>query len=227
MLGAKVPIAVVKSKLLFEGRAGQGNFLTLPSICSGTTASYLEVESYSGEISSTVTHPPVGIEGCGKVPFAPMAEVKAKTSLSDQPDGAHGRHVPQNVHEEEINTADIKDAHVAFPEGMTLNPSAAHGLEACTPAQIAIGSATPAACPAGSKVGTVAIETDLPPGALTGNVYLGSPSGGTITEPPFTIYLDAESVYGVSVKLQGLGGRKPQHGQVGSIVQGQPPAAVQ
>ena len=205
ILGAKVPIAVVKSKLLFEGRAGQGNFLTLPSICSGTTTSYLEVESYSGEVSSTATHPPVGIEGCDKVPFAPTAEVTAKTSASDRPDGVTTLvKVSQKVHEEEINTADIKDAHVSFPEGMTLNPSAAHGLEACTPTQIAIGSAGPAHCPAGSKIGTVTIETDLPPGTLTGSAYLGNPGGGPITGPPFTIYLDAESVYGVSVKLQGL-----------------------
>lgn len=205
MLGAKVPIAVVKSKLLFEGRAGEGNFLTLPSICSGTTTSYLEVESYNGEISSTKTHPPVGVTGCDKVPFAPTAEVKPQTSASDQPDGATTLvKVSQNVHEAEINTADIKDAHVTFPEGMTLNPSAAHGLAACTPAQIAIGSAKPNTCPAGSKIGTVNIETDLPPGSLTGNAYLGNPSNGPIVEPPFTIYLDAESVYGVSVKLQGL-----------------------
>lgn len=203
-LGAKVPIAVVKSKLLFEGRAGQGNFLTLPSVCSSSTTSYLEVESYSGEISTTTTHTPVGVEGCGNVPFEPLAEVIPGTAASDQPDGARTVvKVPQHAGASEVNTADIEDAHVTLPEGMTLDPSAAHELQACTPAQIAIGEAKPVTCPAASRVGTVTIETDLPPKTLTGGVYLGDPGGGPITKPPFTIYLDAESVYGVSVRLQG------------------------
>lgn len=215
MLGAKVPIAVVKSKLLFEGRAGQGNFLTLPSICSGTTTSYLEVESYSGEVSSTVTHPPVGIEGCDKVPFKPTVTISPENSASDQPDGATADvHVPQNAGAEEINTSDIKDVRVTLPEGMTLNPSAAHGLAACTAAQIGIGTSGPVTCPAASKVGTVTVETDLPPGSLTGSVYLGSPSGGPITEPPYTIYLDAESALGVSVRLQGSVTPDPSTGRL-------------
>ena len=92
---------------------------------------------------------------------------------------------------------------MTLPEGMTLNPSAAHGLETCSPAQIGIGRTNPVTCPAGSKVGTVTIETDLPPHSLAGNVYLGNPAGGPIGGPPFTIYLDAESIYGVSVRLQG------------------------
>ncbi|HEV3318845.1 MAG TPA: hypothetical protein VG053_03805 [Solirubrobacteraceae bacterium] len=215
MLGVKVPIAVVKSKLLFEGRAGQGNFLTLPSVCSGTTTSYLEVESYNGEVSSTATHPPVGIEGCDKVPFKPTVTVTPENSSSDQPDGSTADvMVPQNVGAEEINTADIRDAHVTLPEGMTLNPSAAHGLQACTAAQINIGTTAPVTCPAGSKVGAVTIETDLPPGSLTGSVYLGSPSGGPITEPPYTIYLDAESTLGVSVRLQGSVTPDPSTGRL-------------
>jgi hypothetical protein len=214
MLGAKVPIGVVKSKLLFEGRAGQGNFLTLPSICSGTT-SYLEVESYNGEVSSTPTHPPVGVEGCEKVPFKPTVTVTPENTGSDQPDGATAEvKAPQNVGENEINTSDIKDVRVTLPEGMTLNPSAAHGLAACTGAQIGIGTTNPVACPAASKVGTVTIETDLPPGSLAGNVYLGSPSGAPITEPPYTIYLDAESTLGVSVRLQGSVTPDPSTGRL-------------
>ena len=203
VLGGKAPLGVLKSKLIFEGRK-DGNFLTLPSVCSSTTTSYLEVESYAGEISRTPTHTPVGVEGCDKVPFKPTTTVTPETSTSDAPDGITADvHVPQNAGAEQINTADIQDAHVTLPEGMTLNPSAAHGLETCSPAQIAIGTTNPVTCPAGSKVGTVTIETDLPPQSLSGNVYLGNPGGGQIGGPPFTIYLDAESIYGVSVRLQG------------------------
>jgi hypothetical protein len=201
-LGKSAP--VLKSKLNFDGRAG-GNFLTLPSECTPVTTTYLEVESYSGEVAKTLTHPPLGVEGCNKVPFGPTTEVTPGASQFDQPDGATTEvKVPQKANPEEINTADIKDAHVTLPEGLTLNPSAAHGLEACSPSQIGIGTTNPVACPAGSEVGTVTIETDLPEKSLAGKVFLGAPSGLPITGPPFTIYVDAESpTYGVSVRLQG------------------------
>ena len=210
-----VPLTALKSKLNFNGRAGKGNFLTLPSECSSTTTSYLEVESWTSEISKTQTHTPVGVEGCGNVPFKPVAEVKPGMSTSDQPDGATTVvKVPQYAGAGEINTADIRDAHVTLPEGMTLNPSAAHGLAACTGAQIGIGTTNPVACPPASRVGTVAIETDLPPKTLTGGVYLGDPGGGPITQPPFTIYLDAESALGVSVRLQGSVNPNPSTGRL-------------
>lgn len=200
---AKSPLKVLKSKLLFNGHAG-GNFLTLPSACSPSTTSYIEVESYEGQVASTATHSPTGVEGCDKVPFTPTVTVTPESSASDQPDGATAEvKAPQHAGEAEINTSDIRDVHVTLPEGMTLNPAAAHGLAACAAAQIGIGTTNPVTCPPASKVGTVTIETDLPPGSLAGNVYLASPGGGKITGPPYTIYLDAESVYGVSVRLQG------------------------
>ena len=204
LIGVKSPLKVLMSKLNFNGHAG-GDFLTLPSICSSTTTSHLELESWSGEIATTETHTPVGVEGCDKVPFSPSVTIAPETAQSDAPDGATTVvQVPQRVHENEINTSDIQDARLTLPEGLTLNPAAAQGLEACSGEQIGIGTANPVGCPAGSKIGTVTIETDLPPGSLTGNVYLGSAGGGPITAPPYTIYLDAESpTYGVSVRLQG------------------------
>lgn len=202
-ISASIPI--LKSKLLFKGRAGQGNFLTLPSVCSSSTTSHVEVESYAGEISRTDTHTPFGVEECGKVPFAPSATVAPETGAPDTPDGATTVvQVPQKVKATEINTSDIRDAVVSLPEGLTLNPSAANGLAACTAAQIGIGTRNPVSCPAASRVGAVTIETDLPPRSLTGSVFLASPSGAPITDPPFTIYLDAEAPnLDVSVRLQG------------------------
>ena len=49
------------------------------------------------------------------------------------------------------------------------------------------------ACPAGSKIGTVAIETDLPTKSLTGTSTLAAQRHGPITDPPFPISIDAES----------------------------------
>ncbi len=215
LLPIKASLTVLMSQLNFNGRAGQGNFLTVPSVCSSTTTSHLELESYAGEISRTETHTPVGVEGCDKVPFKPTATVSPETAASDQPDGATTVvKVAQNVSAMDINTSDIRDAHVTLPEGMTLNPAAAHGLQACSAAQIGIETTNSVSCPAGSRVGTVTIETDLPPGSLSGPVYLGSPSGGAITAPPYTIYLDAESSLGVSVRLQGSVTPNPSTGRL-------------
>jgi hypothetical protein len=214
------PLRVLMSKLNFNGHAGaegRENFLTLPSVCSSTTTSHLELESYSGEIAPTETHTPVGVEGCDKVPFAPSVTVTPGTSQSDTGDGATTVvQVPQNVGASQTNTSDIQNARVTLPEGLTLNPSAAHGLEACSAAQIGIGTTNAVSCHAGSRIGTVTIETDLPPGSLAGPVYLGSPSGGQITGPPYTIYLDAdaESSLGVSVRLQGSVTPNPATGRL-------------
>jgi hypothetical protein len=222
LLGVKSPLKVLMSKLNFNGRAG-GNFLTVPSVCSSTTTSHLELESWTGEKSQTETHTPVGVEGCDNVPFKPVATVTPENAGSDQPDGATTVvKVPQNNESEGTNTSDIKDAHVTLPEGLTLNPAAAHGLEACTAGQIAIGTTNPVTCPPASRVGTVTIETDLPPGSLTGAVYLGSPSGEQIKGPPYTIYLDANAsgvdpktgLEGVSVRLQGSVTPNPSTGRL-------------
>ncbi len=223
VLPVKAKLKVLKSKLNFDGHAGQGNFLTLPSVCSSTTTSHLEVESYAGEISRTETHTPVGVEGCDKVPFAepplsPSTTVEPEAGAGSAPDGPDGAttvvRVPQQVKENQINVSDIRDARVTLPEGLTLNPAAAHGLEACSAAQIGIGTRNPVTCPAGSRVGSVAIETDLPPGTLKGSVFLASPSGGPITDPPYTIYLDAESNVDVSVRLQGTVAPDPSTGRL-------------
>ncbi len=223
---AKVKLKTLKSKLNFNGHAGIGNFLTIPSVCASTTTSFLELETYAGEKSHTETHTPVGVEGCDKVPFAPSTTVEPEAGAGSQPDGPDGAttvvQVPQKVKATEINTSDIQDARVTLPEGLTLNPSAAHGLEACSAAQIGIGTRNPVTCPAGSRVGSVAIETDLPPGTLTGSVFLASLGGGPITDPPYTIYLDAESNVDVSVRLQGTVSPDPSTGRLTVTFAGNP-----
>jgi len=217
----KSGLKTLESKLFFDGHAGKEgkqNFLTMPSDCAESPTSYLELETYppTERIGATPTTPPVGIAGCdSKVPFAPTATLEPETTQHDAPDGASATVRAQQFEgEKQINTADIRDAHVTLPEGLTLNPAAASVLGTCSPEQIAIGSSAPVTCPASSKIGTVQIETDLPPGSLGGNVYLGAPGGTPITAPPYTIYIDAESVYGVSVRLQGSVEPNPSTGRL-------------
>ena len=51
--------------------------------------------------------------------------------------------------------------------------------------------------------------------ASAGNVYLGKPDGtGLITGPPYLIFIDAESVYGVSLRLEGKAVPNPDTGRL-------------
>jgi hypothetical protein len=210
-------LKTLKSKLFFNGHAGNGNFLTLPSECGPPekSTSYLELESEDHKVASVATVPPVGVNGCKNVPFTPTTQVKPQDSGYDQADGAVTEVlVPQNEASSEINTADIAAGHALLPEGLTLNPSAAHGLEACAPAKVHFESTVPAECPGGSKLGTVNIETDLPKGSLSGSVYLAAPSGIPITGPPYAIYIVAESVYDVKVKVEATVAPDPSTGRL-------------
>jgi hypothetical protein len=216
----KTKLKTVESKLFFNGHAGvegKENFLTMPSSCTAPS-SYLELETYGPTVEhlSAPTTPPVSVEGCNKVPFEPTVTVTPETSQYDTPDGAvTDVHVPQKEKSNETNTADIADAHVTLPEGLTLNPSAAQGLEACTQAQLGKGTRNPVSCPASSKIGTVNIETDLPPGSLAGNVYLGKANGtSSITGPPYLIFIDTESVYDASLRLEGQAVPNPTTGRL-------------
>src|ERR1700760_2650118 len=216
----KAKLKTVESKLFFNGHAGKEgkeNFLTMPSSCVAPSTSYLELETYGPvEKTSLATTPPVKVEHCDKVPFAPTATVTPETSQYESPDGATTDvRVPQFEKSSQINTADIADAHVTLPEGLTLNPSAVNGLKACTQTQLHRGSTAPVECPPESKIGTGNTETDLPPGSLAGNVYLGQADGtSAITGPPYLVFIDAESVYDVSVRLEGQAVPDPATGRL-------------
>lgn len=202
---------LIESRLIFEGTAlgpgGTSPFITMPSTCLGPQTTDLKVRSYEGQEEDGSFTTPVGASGCEKVPFAPTVKVEPATTQSDEPDGATVKvEVPQNTSPTAIDSSMLKDASVTLPEGMTLNPAAASGLEACTNAQFGKGTTNPVSCPAGSQVGTTTIETpDLPPGSLTGKVYVGAPeSTNPESGSEYRIFIDAEApTFGVSVRLEG------------------------
>ena len=216
------------------GTTGQGGFITNPSSCTGTgpkTTTTIHVTSAAGEGAKGAYGGPLGTEGCkgespfSAVPFEPKFSLASgpEESQSDLPDGiTTNLSLPHDPSPKGIDTSQLENAVVTLPEGMTLNPSAARGLEACTPAQARIHSETfGVACPSASKIGTVALEVPtLPPGSLTGNIYLGGPEsglirGGTEAKPEYTMYVNAESKrYGVDVRLEGTVTPNPTTGQV-------------
>ena len=100
---------------------------------------------------------------------------------------------------------------------MGLNPSSADQLKFCTDDQFNKGNRQAVACPAASKIGTVAIETPpLPAGSLAGSVFLGKQlSRNPTSGDEYRIFVDAESSrYGVSVRLLGKVSADPKTGRL-------------
>jgi hypothetical protein len=211
-------LPLISSRLTFFGNIGKGvaptgsgGFITNPTSCTGTgpqTTSKLTLTSKEGATAEEKYTTLLGTENCGLLPFAPTFALTPETTQSNLPDGITTELVlphdlePGTTH---LDSSQLKTASVTLPEGMTLNESAARGLEACTPAQIGIHTRNPVSCPAGSKIGTLSLNVPgLPSGSLPGKIFLGGPETGPITGPPYIIYLDAESPrYGISVRLKG------------------------
>ncbi|MHB1538974.1 MAG: hypothetical protein ACYCUM_11750 [Solirubrobacteraceae bacterium] len=212
---------VVESKLIFWGRPHEHNpaapektFITMPSECNGPQTTLLHISSYEdpGHFSFKENPTPVGATGCATLPDAPKIEQKPETTAADAPDGTTVTlRVPQGTTSPSTpNSPTVKQAVVTLPEGMTLNPSAANGLQACP--SIGIGTNAPIDCPAGSVIGTVNVDAPgIPNGSLTGSVYLGTPKakatqnrGEAESGEEYRIFIAAEApAYGVGVRLEG------------------------
>ncbi|MFI4991311.1 MAG: hypothetical protein ACHQHO_10425 [Solirubrobacterales bacterium] len=220
-------LPLIRSRLVFFGTSG-GDFITNATSCPGHNTTTLKMTDEEKTVVKNEFTTPIGLNGCGLVPFDPTFGLSAGAgeSGSDQPDGiSTSVGIPRNP-AAAIDSSQLKTASVKLPPGMTLNPSAAAGLTACKPEQARIHSSTPGtACPASSVLGTVSLNVPtLPDGSLTGNIYLGTPpDGGTITGPPYIIYLDAESTrYGVSVRVKGETEPNLTTGQVTTVFKENP-----
>jgi hypothetical protein len=232
-------LPLVSSRQVLYGTSGRGDFITNATRCPGDHTTYVTLKDTAGETTREEFTTPIGLSECSEVPFEPKlalttegfahdepAGFTAETSLSNN--GIAGENDPKKVASSELRTASF-----TLPEGMTLNPSAAAGLEACSPKQARINSPEPGtSCPAKSELGTVELEVPtLPAKSLVGKIYLGGPESGSasnegagpITEPPYTIYLDAESAaYGISVRLKGETTPNPATGQVTTVFEKTP-----
>jgi hypothetical protein len=204
-------LPLIRSRLVFEGTVGEGDFITNPTSCPGHNTTTLQVTDKSGTTVGKEFTTPIGLEGCENLIFQPGFNLETSSTLSDQPDQltaeAADFNEPKQGHNSPTANApsQVKTASIILPEGMTLNPSAAAGLEACTPAQARIHSeAFGVECPVGSELGTVSLNVPtLPDGSLTGKVYLGGPESGPIAGPPYIVYVVASSAqYGISVRLK-------------------------
>jgi hypothetical protein len=228
---------VVESRLVFWGVPHEHNaaapnktFLTMPSAasdCADKQITYLHVDSYAnpGQFVKYANETPVTATGCDSLKFSPSLALAhgAGEEAPDRVDGPEvALHIPQSTSEPtKLNSPDLKTAQVTLPEGMTLNPSAAKGLQACTNEEIALGTNNLIGCPEASKVGTFTVDAPgIPNNTLNGTIYLATQenqepeSGGE-----FRFFLAGEATeYGVGVRLEGRVGANSHTGQLSATV---------
>jgi hypothetical protein len=166
-------------------------FLTVPRTCEGPLATTYEADSWvhPGVFvkGSVLTHDnatppnPLGFTGCGKLGFNPSITAKPTTKAAQSPSGLD---FSLDVNDEGITNptglaqSDIRKAVVTMPEGLTINPSIAEGLEVCSETELAretASSAPGAGCPEASKIGTVEVETPLLDEQVNGSLYVAKP----------------------------------------------------
>jgi hypothetical protein len=193
-------------------------FLTTPTSCPGTaevTTARLDgwrsVGQFSAKtFSSDLDGLPFITTGCDRLAFAPSMDVRGTARTASAPTGLDVElKVPQSNSPDGLATAAARNVTVTLPKGMTVSASAAAGLGACQPSEIALDTTAAEQCPGSSKLGTVAIDTPLLAEPLTGAVYLAPQTPGHLVN----LYL-AASGYGVNIKLAGTADLDEATGQL-------------
>ncbi len=232
---------IYKNRLTFDGRAGDGTFLTTPSTCHGQAflesgseystllraASYKEIEAGesfpegAGAYLESPIPPGTSPKSCNTIPYTPGLAVAPGTEETNAPAAAQvSVTVPPPHGPEGQDQSTTEEAQVTLPPGMGINPSAAaepNHLKTCDDSQFELHSSVPITCPPESRIGTAKITAAaLPEGALEGNVYIGKQESSDPTSGnEYRIFIDAASArYGVDVRLLGHVFADPLTGQL-------------
>lgn len=215
-------------------------FVTLPTSCTSSLASSIEVDSWSepGVFQSLPASEPLQpLTGCGNVPFSPTITTEATTGSASSPSGFSFDLVFYKnalMSGTSIAQSNLEETIVSLPEGLTIDPSAGVGLGACTPAQYAeatLNSSPSAGCPEDSKLGTVEVETPLLFTTVYGSLYVAQPYDNPFPEPGhpdgslIALYVIAKSraERGVLVKLAGRVSADPETGRLTVTFENDPP----
>ena len=195
-------------------------FLNNPTKCGGVPlVTRLSLWSHGGAFDTVDDQTPTidgkdGAQHCDRVPFAAGLEVTPDTAQPDAPVGPLVRlSTPQPGLEDKdvLTTSHVRHASVTLPPGMTLNPSAANGLAACSDAQLAANTGVVGGdeCPEASKVGSVDVKSPLLPDSVVGSAFVGQPLPGD----KYRLFVTLEG-RGVSIRLKGSVRPDPTTGQL-------------
>ena len=201
-------------------------FLSNPDVCGAPmtwqleTDDWLEPATFLKETVDTLDNlgEPATLSGCEAQNFAPSFTATPDRTGAEEPTGLHvDLHVPQHYEDPSSPAeATVKTVSVTLPEGLTVSPSSADGLQACSEAQIGLHTAEVPSCPSGSEIGTDEVTTPLVAQPLHGAVYLAQQEHNPFSSL-LAIYIVAEGS-GALVKLAGHVEANPVTGQLTTTV---------
>jgi hypothetical protein len=203
-------------------------FLIMPMSCSAPAETTVEGDSWSEPgVTKNMSYTfqnmegePFRFDGCNRLNFEPSITVKPDGEQASTPTGLSvDVHVPQDASLNPAGLAEsaVKGITVTLPEGMSVNPAGAGGLEACSEQQVSLHSASIPVCPPASKIATVKVHTPLLEHDLEGAVYLAA-QGANPFGSLIAMYLVAEDpISGVLVKLAGEVKLNERTGQLTTI----------
>jgi hypothetical protein len=212
-------------------------FLTLPANCEAPLETKIAVDSdqapgvfdRQSAFSLDPGGDPAALAGCESVPFSPSILAAPSTASADSASGLgfelklpnQGLLSPGGIAETEPEKTEV-----TLPQGVTVNPSAANGLGACTPAQfkaVTVASGPGQDCPESSKVGMLVAKTPLLEEAIEGSVYLAAPHDNPF-DSLIALYIVAKAPErGVLIKQAGEVRLDPGTGQLRATFAGLPP----
>ena len=210
IVGGTAELYTERVQLTLDGEPAGATapFMTNPTSCGQHTAT-LDATPYAGAAAHATDA--FSTTGCGSVPFAPGAAIATETSQRGVPSGySVTLTVPGG--ESPVRQAHVRRAEVVLPEGTTLSPGVATGLEACTDAQFGLGNAAPSQCPAASQIGTVTFDTPLLATPLQGTVSFAAAT----PERPLGLFVYVDQA-GVRLKLAGDVRLDPATGRITTV----------
>ncbi|HMI80495.1 MAG TPA: hypothetical protein VK480_01780 [Solirubrobacterales bacterium] len=242
-------LSTLISRLVSNGRSGDGTYLTTPTTCYDPNlpefehlySTWFRAESYgdpdpefpNGSTAVESKLPKVGgvrvqPTGCDTVPFNPAVGINPGTPDVDSPSPATVTTTlpfdPATEGGDKQSQSHVRKAEVALPKGMGLNPSGAQGLVTCSDAQFKKGVRTfTNECPAESDIGNVEVQSPPLAEPLVGDVYVGEPqSNDPASGNLYRILIEAKSEHeGLAARLVGNIKADPVTGQLTAVVNDQ------
>jgi hypothetical protein len=198
-------------------------FMSNPASCEPldfnfrTTAYQLPGQVFSASASAGA------ITDCDKVPFDPSLSITATNNRAGAPTGLEvSLRLPQDEGVNTVNSSPLRKARVTLPAGLTVNSSAADGLQACSPEQAAFGTRGPAQCPDASKLGTAEFISSALKRPIKGGIFLRTPATGHL----FRFWLVSNEL-GVNLKVPAEVELDPSSGRVTTVVEESPQLPAQ
>lgn len=181
---APLPLYVESLGLRFWGETGLSShpelhhaFAENGTQCGVDLSGNFNITTYAG-IQAARSSAPHQLTGCDdpELTIRPSVDVTTTETTPSTPTGVKVNvALGQNAGNAK-GTALLKDAAVTLPPGLELGAQVGArdgGLSLCSAAAFDISNDNPAACPAGSRVGSVKISSPLISEQLSGDVFLG------------------------------------------------------